>query len=131
MAKRVRGSSTRPGQRRRLQRSSTPRPSTVTPTSAPSTSLTAAEEARAAELEAQIVAAEKAAESPSGRSRERAARDTETPARVRTGSIAMRASDEYAYVARDVRRLVIIGGSLIAFLIVLWVVTQATGVGPF
>jgi hypothetical protein len=43
----------------------------------------------------------------------------------------MRASEEYAYVARDVRRLIIIGGSLIAFLIVLWVVTQASGVGPF
>jgi hypothetical protein len=132
MAKRVRGSSSRPGQRRRLQRSSTPRARVETPpSSAPSTSLTAAEEARAAELEAQIVAAEKEAEAAATRSRERGRRAPESETRVRTGSIAMRASEEYAYVARDVRRLIIIGGSLIASLIVLWVVTQASGVGPF
>jgi hypothetical protein len=131
MAKRVRGSSTRPGQRRRLQRSSVPRARVETPpTGAPSTSLTPAEEARAAELEAQIVAAEKEAESAAARSRERGRR-AESDTRARTGSIAMRASEEYAYVARDVRRLIIIGGSLIALLIVLWVVTQASGVGPF
>jgi hypothetical protein len=132
MAKRVRGSSTRPGQRRRLQRSSAPRPRVETPpSSAPSTSLTPAEEARAAELEAQIVAAEKETEAASSRSRERGRRATESESRIRTGSIAMRASEEYGYVARDVRRLIIIGGSLIAFLVVLWVVTQATGAGPF
>jgi hypothetical protein len=130
MAKRVRGSSPRPGQRRRLQRSTTPRATTVTPASTPSTSLTASEEARAAELEAQILAAEKAAEtaaSPKGRGR----RSLEADARPRSGSIATRASEEYAYVSRDVRRLTIIGGSLIVFLFVLWFVTQATGVGPF
>ena len=132
MAKRVRGSSTRPGQRRRLQRSSSPRARIVPPpSSAPSTALTPAEEARAAELEAQIVAAEKEAQTASNRSRERNRRAAESETRVRTGSIAMRASEEYAYVARDVRRLIIIGGSLIALLIVLWVVTQASGVGPF
>jgi hypothetical protein len=132
MAKRVRGSSTRPGQRRRLQRSTTPRARVAPPpSSTPSTSLTPAEEERAAELEAQIVAAEKEAEAASSRSRERGRRPTEGESRIRTRSIAMRASEEYGYVARDVRRLIIIGGSLIAFLIVLWVVTQATGAGPF
>ena len=35
--------------------------------------------------------------------------------------------EEYAYVARDVKRIALIGGSLIALLIGLWLVTQLTG----
>ena len=78
MAKRVRGSSTRPGQRPPLQRSAV-RPATsttpsttsetVTPAAAPRpATLTPQEEARAAELEAQIVAEERAATAaPHGR----------------------------------------------------------------
>ena len=132
MAKRVRGSSTRPGQRPRLQRGSTPRARVASqPAAPPSTSLTPAEEARAAELEAQIVAAERAAEVKVDRPRERSRRPIETEGRVRPGSIAVRASQEYAYVSRDIRRIVVIGGSLIALLIGLWVVIQATGAGPF
>lgn len=131
MAKRVRGSSTRPGQRPRLQRSAQPRARIDSPPTKPSTTLTPAEEARAAELEAQIVAAEREAEVAAGRARERSRRQAEPEARVRPGSIAVRAREEYAYVSRDVRRLVIIGGSLIALLIALWVVLQATGATPF
>ncbi|HET9755729.1 MAG TPA: hypothetical protein VFP66_04445 [Candidatus Limnocylindrales bacterium] len=100
-------------------------------TPAPSTSLTPAEEARAAELEAQIVAAEREAESMASRGRERGRRQEENVARVRPGSIAVRAEEEYAYVSRDVRRLVTIGGSLIALLIGLWAVTQVTNLTPF
>ncbi len=48
---------------------------------------------------------------------------------VRTGSIAVRASEEYAYVIRDVKRIALIGGSMIVLLIVLWVLSEA-GVGP-
>ena len=132
MAKRVRGGSSRPGQRPRLQRrATTTRPTTEsTPTPpAGSVSLTAAEEARAAELEAQIVATERAAETNATRARERARRPAEGEVRVRSGSIAERASHEYAYVARDVRRIITIGGSLIGFLLALWVVLQATGIG--
>jgi len=132
MAKRVRGSSSRPGQRTRLQRRTpTTRPTTdSTPApSAPSVSLTAAEEARAAELEAQIVAAERAAETNAARTRERSRRPAEGEVRVRSGSIAERASHEYAYVLRDVRRIVTIGGFLIALLVGLWIVLEATGVG--
>jgi hypothetical protein len=126
MAKRVRGSA-RPGQRRRSQRSSTPRAQVVSqPASPPSTSLTPAEEARAAELEAQIVAAERAAEG-ANRPRERGRRPVESEDRARPGSIAVRAGEEYAYVARDVRRIALIGGSLIGVLLGLWVVTQVTG----
>ena len=127
MAKRVRGS-TRPGQRRRIQRSTTSRAQvTSQPATPPSTSLTAAEEARAAELEAQIVAEERAAET-ANRSRERGRRQVEAEGRARPGSIAVRASEEYAYVLRDVRRIALIGGSLIAGLLGLWVVTQVTGI---
>ena len=132
MAKRVRGGSSRPGQRPRLQRRATTARPTTESTSTPSTgsvSLTAAEEARAAELEAQIVATERAAETNASRARERARRPAEGEVRIRSGSIAERASHEYAYVARDVRRIVMIGGSLIGFLLALWVVLQATGVG--
>ena len=132
MAKRVRGGSSRPGQRTRLQRRATSARPTTESTSTPSTapvSLTAAEEARAAELEAQIVAAERAADTNASRARERARRPAEGEVRIRSGSIAERASHEYAYVARDVRRIITIGGSLIGFLLALWVVLQATGVG--
>jgi hypothetical protein len=126
MAKRARGTNTRPGQRPRLQRRGpvTPRPSsTVSP---PSVTLTPAEETRAAELEAEIVSAERSADRAVPTQRERPARREVEP-RVRIGSIAVRASEEYAYVSRDVRRVALIGGSLIAFLIVLWAVLQATG----
>lgn len=130
MAKRVRGSSTRPGQRARMQRraAAAPRP-TSEPARSPSTSLTAAEEARAAELEAEILASERAAETKIDRARERARRPVETEVRVRSGSIAERASHEYAYVLRDVRRIALIGGSLTLLLFALWIAIQASGAG--
>lgn len=133
MAKRVRGSSTRPGQRAPLQRSSTARPATPTPAAAPTPrpiTLTPEEEARAAALEAQIVAEERAAEQ-ARRSRDRARRGTGDTGVVRSGTIAVRAAEEYGYVARDVRRIAMIGGSLVAVLIGLWAVVEATGIGPF
>lgn len=133
MAKRARGSSSRPGQRAPLQRGTTtarPSPTPASTTPRPPT-LTAEEEARAAAIEAQIVADEKAAEEAARRSRTRARRGTDAEPEARGGSIAVRASQEYAYVSRDLRRIVVIGGSLIAFLIGLWVVVEITGIGPF
>jgi len=128
MAKRARGSTTRPGQRARIQRAAArPVETTSTQTVRPTT-LTPDEEARAAELEAQIVAEEKAAETAASK-RDRARRGSAEPV-VRSGSIASRASVEYAYVMRDVRRIAIIGGGLIALLIGLWIVLTATGAGP-
>lgn len=132
MAKRARGS-TRPGQRRPIQRvagrpappapiaSTTPRP----------TSLTPEEEARASELEAQIVAEERAAEDNRKRTTERRrsggpAAEVGTTSRSSSG-LAVRVAEEYAYVGRDVRRITLIGGSLIAILLVLWVVSHLTG----
>jgi hypothetical protein len=136
MAKRVRGSSTRPGQRARLQRSTQSRGTTsaasasAAAASAPTTrpaGLTSEEEARAAALEAAIVAEEKAAEETARKGRDRARRGS-TQVDVRTGTLAVQAAEEYAYVARDLRRITLIGGSLIAFLLGLWVVVQVTGI---
>ncbi len=134
MTKRARGT-TRPGQRARLQRSTARPPLAVPPLASPTApsrppTLTPEEEARAAEIEARLVAAERSAEEAARRQvRGRAPAEREAP--VRTGSIAVRASEEYAYVARDVRRIALIGGSLVALLIVLWVVFHLTGIGPF
>ena len=111
----------RPARRSRCRRwraPSPPRPDT----------LTDEEAARAAEIEARLVAAERSAEEAARRQiggRRRAV--AETP--VRAGSIAVRAAQEYAYVARDVRRIALIGGSMIALLIAIWIVTQVTGIG--
>ncbi len=132
MAKRTRGSSIRPGQRARRQRASAARTAEPTATTANvrPTGLTAEEEARAAELEAKILAEERAAESTGRRDRDRGRRAAAEPA-ARSGTIASRAAAEYAYVMRDVRKIVVIGGGLIVALIALWAVITATGVGPF
>ncbi len=135
MAKRARGAN-RPGQRAPLQRSpSARRPVAVPPLASPiaaprPAALTPEEEARAAEIEARLLAAERSAEE-AARRQVRGRRSAEPEAFVRTGSIAVRASEEYAYVTRDIRRIALIGGSLIVLLIALWAVLQTTGIGPF
>ena len=122
MAKRSRGTTTRPGQRRPMQRP-TARPAAPATRIAPRpNTLTDDEEARAAELEAAIVAQEQAAEETARR-----ARPQRTPADApRFSTLAVAASNEYAYVARDVRRIVIVGGTLVTFLVALWIVVQVT-----
>jgi hypothetical protein len=133
MAKRSRGSTSRPGQRPPLQRQAArpaTRPTAAAAAAAPVATprpdtLTDAEEARAAELEASILAEEKAAET---------ARKRTTPARsadaapVRGGSsLDVAAAQEYAYVARDVRRIAIVGGGLILVLFGIWLLVHLTG----
>ena len=137
MAKRARGSSTRPGQRPPIQRTSSrpptssASPAAVDPLSETALgayggqSLTDADLARAAELEAQIVAEEKATES----ARASTTRAATTPRA--TSTLAQSAADEYAYVARDVRRIVLIGGSLVGLLVGAWAVIQVTGASLF
>ena len=135
MAKRARGTPTRPGQRRPIQRpaarpsSAGVRPAAATPggelATPRSASLTPEEEARAAQLEAAIVAEERQAEV---NRRGRTQRATPEPVVRSSSPLAVAAANEYAYVARDVRRVAAVGGSLIGLLIVLWVVTQVTGV---
>lgn len=129
MAKRARGSTTRPGQRPPLQRQAT-RP--VTPATSvqprPAT-LTAQEEARAGELEAAIVAEERQAEE--SKRRARTVRTTDDAVGRSASPLSVVAAEEYAYVARDVRRIALLGGTLIAALFGLWAVVQVTGFGPF
>jgi hypothetical protein len=135
MAKRARGTTTRPGQRRPIQR---PAARASSPASRPATSpdadsvgtarpasLTPEEEARAAQLEAAIVAEERRAEEAR---RGRSQRSDPEPVVRSSTTLARAAANEYAYVARDVRRVAIVGGSLIGLLLALWVVTQVTGV---
>ena len=124
MAKRARGTTTRPGQRRPMQRPAA-RPAAPTPRVAPRpTTLTEDEEARAAALEAAIVAQEQAAAETAQRSRPQRP-SAVTPGRA-FSSLAVAASNEYAYVARDVRRIATVGGTLVGVLIALWVVVQVT-----
>jgi hypothetical protein len=134
MAKRTRGSSSRPGQRSPLQRSTRPgttSPASGSPASVPVTrpvTLTAEEEARAAELEAKILEEERAAETAQRRARDRDRRGTAENVAVRASApLAISAADEYAYVARDVRRLTVVVVLLLAILVALWIVFQATG----
>lgn len=131
MAKRSRGTS-RPGRRRAAARQAArPYAGAPAPTVRPST-LSREEEERAAELEAQIVAEERAGEAARDRLRDRG-RQAPEPAgrgRQREGSLlAARAADEYVYVARDVRRIVQIGGSMVGAMLVLWVIIEV--IRPF
>jgi hypothetical protein len=110
MAKRTRGSS-RPGQRH----SHTPTRPQVKPAG-----LSAAEVAHAAELEGQILEQENAARAAAARPNGRG-RDAALPAglRPRQSPLALRAAEEYAYVTRDVRRIITVGGAMVAILAVL------------
>ncbi len=126
MAKRARGTTTRPGQRRPMQRPAT-RPGAPAPRIASRpTTLTDEEEARAGELEAAIVAQERAVAATAPAFRARPLRGAaEAPGRS-FSSLAVSAGNEYAYVARDVRRVATVGGTLLGILAVLWVVVQVT-----
>jgi hypothetical protein len=132
MAKRVRGSTSRPGQRPPLQRQgprpATTRPVAITEPAVRPDALTDEEEARAAQLEAAIVAEEKQAEAAARRSR---VVRTAEPTAVRPGSLEVSAAEEYAYVARDVRRIALVGGSLILILLALWAIAHVAGFGAF
>jgi hypothetical protein len=99
------------------------RPAAPAPRVAPRPpTLTEEEEARAAELEAAIVAQEQAVAETQRRGRPQ--RTTADPGARPFSSLAVAASNEYAYVARDVRRIATVGGSLVGVLVALWVVTQ-------
>ena len=130
MAKRTRGSS-RPGQRRPLQRSTRPAtPSEPAPVAPKPTTLTPEEEARAAELEAQIVAEEREAGQAQRRARDRQQRAADRDPVVRSAvPLSVREAEEYAYVARDVRRIATIAAGLFAIMIGLWIALQVSGVG--
>jgi len=122
MAKRSRLAG-RPGQRRPLQRPAA-RPDAGS--RRPAASITSEELARAAELEAAILAEEKAA-TEARATRERGRRPgADAPGGVVYTSVplATRAADEYRYVQRDVRRIILVGGFLLGILAVLEVLVN-------
>lgn len=133
MAKRSRGP-VRPGQRRPIVRRPASGPSRPTGAAGaaeaprPST-LTDAEAARAAEIEAAILAEERAATVAAQVRRERARQGTD---RYRPGgTLAAEEAIEYAYVERDIRRILITAGVMLGALLVLWLVLEVGGVAPF
>ena len=127
MAKRARGGG-RPGQRRALQRSG-PRPAArpsaaPSPTGAPRPAAMPEREVPSTALAVDIDDADAAMAAeprtaPSGRARTRGGP---------SASFAESAAQEYAYVASDVRRIALVGGSLFIILIVLFVVIEVLGI---
>lgn len=132
MAKRARGT-TRPGQRRPIQRAGRALPGRP-PAGPPPEGLSDVEVARAADLESALVASEHAEQPTTSRRTERdRPRATEDPLALRrrpTGPsrLAAEAAEEYRYVARDVRRIALIGGSMFGILAVLYVILEVAGV---
>jgi len=124
MAKRIRGS-TRPGHRPRLQRPAE-RPADAAPRRPGG--LTREEEARAAEIEATILAEERAAQQSARRTRDRDRFAEAGPRGRDLAPLAVRAADEYAYVRRDVFRIVRVGGGLLAILAILYVLIDVAHV---
>jgi len=134
MAKRQRGS--RPGQRAPLQRGG--RPSSPAPAGKPATpsrpsgTLSDDELERAAQLEAQIVAEEQTASASMarGRDRRRSGNGASTTGRPRAvGSLAAIADDEYVYVVRDLRKIVVIFAIIFSLLLASWLVLGVAGLG--
>jgi hypothetical protein len=92
----------------------------------PSAGLTLSEARRAEELEAQIRADEQAAEAARRQARERAKDRTEV---VRSaGTLAAVADHEYDYVARDLRRIGLTAGLIVAILAVIWFLVEVARV---
>lgn len=121
MAKRSRLTA-RPGQRAPLQRTVRSEADTARLAGR----VTAQEEARAAELEAAILAEEKATET-ARRNRERGRRpigDAVGGVSYTSVPLGIRAAEEYSYVKRDIRRISIVGGFLLAILAVLEVLVN-------
>jgi hypothetical protein len=117
MAKRHRGSH-RPGQRRPDRH--VPGRQQPSPAVRPPQGLTADEEARAADLESRILAQERSAQVE--RPRPDAAVEVAVPRA--SSPLAVKAAAEYAYVSRDVRRILRIGGSMVGLLAVVFVLVR-------
>ena len=97
--------------------------------SGPSTSgLTDAEVERAAQLEAEATAKEKAAIAESLRRRNRCQVDDHPVSGDINAPLSVRAAHEYAYVSRDVKRIAVTGGLMVAILAVLHILVNVLGV---
>ena len=91
-------------------------------------SLTEDELERAARLEAEVTAKERAAIAESLRRRARSqAGETHLPGDV-NAPLSVRAAHEYAYVARDVRRIILTASLMVAILAVLAILVNVLGV---
>lgn len=95
-----------------------------------SSSLTEAEVKRAAELEAEANARERAAIADSLRRRRGPAGEVIGAGDV-NAPLSVRAAHEYAYVARDVRRILLTASLMVAILAVLHILVNVLGVISF
>jgi hypothetical protein len=118
MAKRARGASGRPGQRRSIQRSAG-RPQTRPAAGSPAALPTSSELVDVAAVDPAEGAVGR--DAPSNRGRTRAP----------STSFEDSAAQEYAYVAADVRRIAVVGGSLFAVLLALFILIEVVGVIRF
>jgi hypothetical protein len=112
MAKRARGAHGRPGQRR-------PTPRTGRPAPRPAADVTAAPRQPVEALAPESTPA--TAEPVPGRAAAARARGT-------SAVFDASAAQEYAYVAHDVRRIAVVGGSLFGVLIALFLLIEVLGV---
>ena len=92
--------------------------------------LTQAELDRAAELEAELVAREQAAIAENARRRARGRGFDVGVAGDAGAALSVRAGHEYAYVARDIRRIVRTAALMLAILAGLWIALNAGSAGP-
>ena len=99
---------------------------TGAPASAQGRRLSQAEIDRAAQLEAQLTSQEKAIQAAT-RARANATPAVHAPVDV-NAPLAVRASKEYAYVARDIRRIALTGGLMVAILAVIAILVDVLGV---
>jgi hypothetical protein len=95
------------------------------------TGLTSAELERAAALEAELVAREKAAIADNARRRARSRGVEVSVAGDASVPLSVRAAHEYAYVARDVRRIAITAAVMFGLLVALWLLVNVGGVAIF
>jgi hypothetical protein len=96
-----------------------------------SSALTDDEVRRAAELEAEATARERAAIAESLRRRSREQEQAHVDAGDVNAPLSVRAAHEYAYVARDVRRIALTASLMIAILAVLHILVNVLGVISF
>jgi hypothetical protein len=93
-----------------------------------SSSLTDAEVERAAQLEAEATARDRAAIADSLRRRQRDQDDAYVARSDVNAPLSVRMSHEYAYVARDVRRILLTASLMVAILAVLAILINVLGV---
>lgn len=124
MAKRTRYQG-RPGGSRPVAKSTTG----TSPTR--SIGLTDAELARAAELEAELVAREREAIADTARRRARVGGVDAPVTGNGSAPLSVRAAHEYAYVARDVRRIGLTAAVMFGILAILWLAVNVGGVTIF